>query len=603
MIGGGGDAATIARMPEVAFVMSASQPYPLRELAATLGHELQRQAVPSALHLGAFPEAQPSRVYVLLEPGGYVAAEGEAALPDDSVLRRTVLLCARPLPDPLPEPQLELLRRGGAVFALDQRSVVTLHRAGVAARLMRPGYSASLDHFDPAGPRPIDVMFLGAHTRRRAKYLARAAPVLARHNCLLQLSDATPAVGDTSSYRGESRWAFLAATKIALNLHCGERSELEWQRVLDAVHAGAVVVTEHSSAISPLVSGEHLLVASADSLPYVAEALLRDEERLARLRAQAYERLSAWIPFALPVSILRAAVVELVGEPTPAGASLGTLAGSPAPPGPPGPEPSPQPEPVPSPEPESQPAPAKRQSIELLDQSLAWAARRAPAVTVVTAAGHVPEPVAVTLTSLARSRLRDLELVVVDAAPGAEVRQAVREWMRQHPRVAARLVGAEEAGLGEARNIGVDFARAPFCLILDAGQELYPRCMDVLVGTLRAMPDAAFVYPMLEVTGDPEGFADAGGDYLLSFLGWDPARLARGAVVHAPYLVRTDHLRRLGGFTADPRLDGREDHDLWCRMADRGWRGQLVPQELARRPAPGSSQPGWARTKSARSVR
>ena len=60
-----------------------------------------------------------------------------------------------------------------------------------------------------------------------------------------------------------------------------------------------------------------------------------------------------------------------------------------------------------------------------------------------------------------------------------------------------------------------------------------------------------------------------------------PAR--RGNDIHAPALIRTDRLRQLGGFATDPRLDGFEDYDLWCRMAERGWRGQLVPQVLARR--------------------
>ena len=51
---------------------------------------------------------------------------------------------------------------------------------------------------------------------------------------------------------------------------------------------------------------------------------MRDTERLAALRTAAYERLSRWIPFALPVAVLRAAIVELVGEPVPPDVSLGT---------------------------------------------------------------------------------------------------------------------------------------------------------------------------------------------------------------------------------------------------------------------------------------
>ena len=102
-----------------------------------------------------------------------------------------------------------------------------------------------------------------------------------------------------------------------ISLHSDDDSRLDWQRALDAIHAGAVVVTEHSSGIAPLVPGEHLLVASADV------ASLRRRGPAARRAApgstplQAYERLSTWIPYALPVSVLRAAIVELVGEPVP----------------------------------------------------------------------------------------------------------------------------------------------------------------------------------------------------------------------------------------------------------------------------------------------
>ena len=43
------------------------------------------------------------------------------------------------------------------------------------------------------------------------------------------------------------------------------------------------------------------------------------------MRVAAHDRLRTWLPFAFPVSVLRAALVELVGEPLPAGAvSLGT---------------------------------------------------------------------------------------------------------------------------------------------------------------------------------------------------------------------------------------------------------------------------------------
>lgn len=565
-------------MPEVAFVMSAGQGYPLQELAGTLGHELEVQSIPCALHVDGFPEPRSSLVYVLLDPRGYLASEGAQALPDESILRRSIFLCVEPPPADADDDYIALLQKAGAVFVTDQRSVAALHRLGIQARLLRPGYSTSLDRFDAAAHRTIDVMFLGRHSLRRTKYLNRAARVLSRHNCLLQLSDDASSAGDTSSFLGPGRWPLLAQSKVLISLHRDERANFDWRGALDAIHAGAVVVTEHSTGIAPLVPGEHLLVAQADALPYVVEDLLADETRLARLRSQAYERLRTWIPYALSVAVLRAAVVELVGEQVPAGASLGR--------------------PVSRPEPATSAAPSVRArvdpdvgaAVEMARESPAWASRRAPRVTVVSAVCSGDEQMLATLDSLGHSRLRDFELVLVEAGGSEQTRHVAEDWMKGRPRVAARLVVAEVSGRGAARNVGLDFARAPSVLILDPGQELYPRCLDVLTGTLEAMPEMAFAYPMQEVTGAREEFVADGGDYLLSFLGWDPGRLRAGNDIHPPALIRTDRLRQLGGFATDPRLDGFEDYDLWCRMGDRGWRGQLVPQLLARRTESGASR-------------
>ena len=69
-------------MPEVAFVVSDRQHYPQRELAETLRYELELQGVPGALHTGAFPTPRTGSVNVLLDPFGYLAAEGERSLSD-----------------------------------------------------------------------------------------------------------------------------------------------------------------------------------------------------------------------------------------------------------------------------------------------------------------------------------------------------------------------------------------------------------------------------------------------------------------------------------------------------------------------------------------
>jgi hypothetical protein len=561
-------------MPEVAFVMSPRQPHRLRDLAATLGNELELQGVPSSVHIGEFPEPRPSLVYVLLDPQAYVAEEGREALPPDGILRRTIFVCTEPPPAPYDE-HVALLRRAGSVFVLDRPSIAATHRHGIPARLITPGYSRSLDRFDPIAPRPIDVLFLGTHSLRRTKYLGRAARVLSRYNCCLKVSEHTFDASESNGAPAEARRSLLAQAKVLISIRYAEQPRFDWAGALDAIHAGAVVVTEPSVGMAPLVAGEHLAVGSADALPYVVEALLGDEQRLARLRSGAYERLKAWIPYALSVAVLRAAIVELVGEPLPSGAVVGRRRLEPAA--------ADRAVAVAAPERISavEPWSPDTARVEVAHESPAWGSRRAPRVTAVATLHGPDKQTAATLDSLAHSRLRDFELVLVERSDSAQARQDVADWMSAHPEIASRLVMADVGGAGAARNIGVDLARGTFLLILAPGQELYPRCLDELTKTLEARPEAAFAYPIHEVTGDAEGFVNAGGDYLLSYLEWAPGHLRD---IHSPALIRTDRLRQLGGFATNLRLAGFEDYDVWCRMAERGWRGQLVPQVLARRP-------------------
>lgn len=288
--------------------MSPGQSWALRELADTLCYELEQQGVPSSVHLDGFPAPREGLVYGIVGPRTFVEVEGIAALPDDAVLARTVFVCTES-PDRVAEPaHVALLERAGVVFNVEVRSVLELHRAGLPARTLKPGYSRQCDHYDDAGERPIDILVLGADSRRRRLWAEQFEPVLARYRSRIELG--APLATD-------AKWDLLAQTKVLVNLHRQEQPYLEWLRVLDAIHAGAVVVTEHSSGLAPLAPGEHLMVGAPAALPHIAAELLHDEQRLSRIRMQAYERIRDWLPFALSIGVLRAALVELVGVPLP----------------------------------------------------------------------------------------------------------------------------------------------------------------------------------------------------------------------------------------------------------------------------------------------
>ena len=69
---------------------------------------------------------------------------------------------------------------------------------------------------------------------------------------------------------------------------------------------------------------------------------------------------------------------------------------------------------------------------------------------------------------------------------------------------------------------------------------------------------------------------------LRSCFPWSPERLRVGNSIDALALWRTARLRELGGYTTELALYGWEDYDVYCRVAERGGHGVLVPQIVGR---------------------
>ncbi len=203
--------------------------------------------------------------------------------------------------------------------------------------------------------------------------------------------------------------------------------------------------------------------------------------------------------------------------------------------------------------------------------------RSAPCISVLIPLYNHGEEVRSALESVAASEYERLEIVVLDDASTDRSQEAVLDFLDGHAHLPAMLLQhVVNRGLGRTRNDLVAAARGELVFMLDADNEIYPTALDRLVEALDEDPGAFFSYPMLEehVDGQP--------DTLRSYLPWEPGQLAKANYIDAMSLLRRRELVELGGYTEDPRLHGWEDYDLWCRTADRGLRGVLVPQILAR---------------------
>ena len=126
--------------------------------------------------------------------------------------------------------------------------------------------------------------------------------------------------------------------------------------------------------------------------------------------------------------------------------------------------------------------------------------------------------------------------------------------------------------------------------VLDADNVVYPSALGPLVEALDADPGASFAYPLLAVT-----CADEPAE-LVSRSAWDPRGFGAGNYIDAMALIRLDDLLAVGGYTENVHLTGWEDFHLWCRCAESGRRGRLVPEVLAVYRRTSHSMLAWTQT-------
>jgi hypothetical protein len=544
--------------------------------------------------LDHFPEPEPDLTYLFV-PHEYTPLVLDTAQPTELHLRRTVALCTEQPGTQWFDLTAELAGRAGAVVDINPLGAAELRRRGIEARVLQLGYVAGWDcwHGDESVERPVDVTFMGGHTRRRAKAIARCGRALAgRRTELLLVESQVPHQADTAHYlSGDAKWRALAQAKLIVNVHRGELGYLEWQRVVEAIANGCVVVTEHSLGFEPLVPGEHFISATCDGLPAALEALLANPGEVARIRQAAYRFLVDELPITETIGPLVEALEIAAATPFEPGVGIRT---------------------VPAPRELQMPPTLAAKFMEansdldvlrmatkelLLGQrelsrqvaELSSPGRRRdrierhgadpqiPRVSVVLTVHNYADVVGEAIESVADSDFEAHELVIVEDASTDGSLEAIRAALRRCPWVPATVIArGRNGGLPAARNLGVEHSRGEYVFILDADNTIYPHALRRLVDTLDENPEARFAYGIIET------FGASGPNGLMSWLGWDPARLGWGNFVDAMALVRRSAILTVGGYTTDRRLYGWEDFALWCAFADRRWWGIRVPEILAR---------------------
>ena len=175
----------------------------------------------------------------------------------------------------------------------------------------------------------------------------------------------------------------------------------------------------------------------------------------------------------------------------------------------------------------------------------------------------------------------EVEAIVVDDGSPDDPLSQLGELARDHR---VTVLRQENAGVAAARNAGIGVSRGDFLNFLDADDWLAPQFCERLAPLLARSDDLGFAYCDMQRVYDEPARQAASEEYSVGssrrVLQGDilPSLLLGGYFPPQTVLVRKTVLDQVGLF--DPELRGREDWDLWLRIAASGNPVQYVDEKL-----------------------
>ncbi|WP_246091502.1 glycosyltransferase [Swingsia samuiensis] len=212
-------------------------------------------------------------------------------------------------------------------------------------------------------------------------------------------------------------------------------------------------------------------------------------------------------------------------------------------------------------------------------------------VTVVITSYNYEPYLLDALQSVFEQTLQNLDLIVVDDGSHDQSISLLKTWMGRNTHRFNRLIlkrSIQNAGLGGARNIGVDAAETPYIMQLDADNKLRPSACEELLQSMTF--GIAYAYPLIQRFNedglvqpehDPDVQKPPEAQALLGDLPYHPLSLISGNRIDAMAMIAKWAWAAAGGYYVSREAMGWEDFDLWCSLAELGLPGKHVPSILA----------------------
>lgn len=178
------------------------------------------------------------------------------------------------------------------VLDINQQGVNEFKKRGIPTLHSPLGYAQILTaELDERESKSVDIVFIGANSKRRELFLSKNANWLNRYNCRLILTRfEQPNLKKTPGfYSDRKRNQLLQSGKILINIHFANRTYFEWHRALIAIGNHCLLISEPSDYTDPLVSDRHIIFAEAETIGEVCQYYLENECERRKITEQAYQ--------------------------------------------------------------------------------------------------------------------------------------------------------------------------------------------------------------------------------------------------------------------------------------------------------------------------
>ena len=201
-------------------------------------------------------------------------------------------------------------------------------------------------------------------------------------------------------------------------------------------------------------------------------------------------------------------------------------------------------------------------------------------ITLYNYADYIYECLVSVTASYKDERLIDFEIVIINDCSTDNSVSIVQDYLKIDGDTPICLVNKHiNTGLADARNLGLNLARAPYVFMLDADNWIYPNCLSELYREIYESKYAS-VYGIIQKFNNKT----RDGIGLLSQYEWDTYSLIKGPYIDAMAMFDRAILLSLGGYSTELiqyGWFGWEDYDMWLKLAQANYVCKLVPQILS----------------------